>query len=132
LAAYETLKAGAVLPSSMTPGEAVTAITEAWNASNANLVASNSAEAGARTAAFAAAKDAYKAGYDAAAAARGVAFTAGVSIQTAASNDMANTGDKNCLEETTAFHIYANVTTAEAALAAEEVATAASIAAGEV
>jgi hypothetical protein len=121
---FETSKL-AYIPPLPSVAASIPANRNAANAAAANLVASNLAEANARTAAFAAAAVAYTAAYVAAAAARIPAHAAMISIHGAASDDMANTGRKNCDENETAFHIYDHVATAEAAVAAQEVETAA-------
>jgi hypothetical protein len=128
---YEAIKAAAALPTASNAANYAARIA-ATAAADDNLIASNQAKADARTAAFAAATIVYTEGYRTAQAARIAAQAAGISIHLAASVDMANTGDKNCVEDATAFHTYAHVATAEAAVAAEEVETAAVQAATEV
>jgi hypothetical protein len=124
LTAFETSKLGYIPPLPSVAAN-IPANRNAANAAYDNLVASNNAEASARTAAFAAAAVAYTAAYAAAAAARIPALAMGINIHLAAASDMIALGEKNCDKDATAFHKYAHVATAEAAVAAEEVETAA-------
>jgi hypothetical protein len=120
LTAFETSKLDYV-PPLPSIAASIPANRNAANAANNNLVASNLAEANARTAAFAAAAAAYTAAYAAAAAARIPALAMGINIHLAALSDMDIIDPQYCEEDATAFHKYAHVTSAEAAVAAGEV-----------
>jgi hypothetical protein len=128
---YEAIKAATALPTANNAANYAARIA-ATAAADDNLIASNLAVANARTAAFAAAAIVYTEGYRTAQHARIAAQAAGLSIHLADSVDMADTGDKNCVEDATAFHKYAHVATAEAAVAAEKVEAAAESAATKV
>jgi hypothetical protein len=128
---YEAIKAASALPTASDAANYAARIA-ATAAADDNLVASNQAKADARRAAFAAAAIVYTEGYRTAQAARIAAYAAGISIHLAASVDIANTGLHNCDEDATAFHNYSHVAKAEAAVAAEEVETAAEDALTEV
>jgi hypothetical protein len=131
LITYEKIKADSALPTASDAAN-IAARIAATAAADDNLVASNLAVANARTAAFAAAAIVYTEGYRTAHNARKAAQAAGISIHVAALSDMAASGDKNCVEDDTAFRNYAHVATADAAVAAQEVEAAAEQAATEV
>ncbi len=125
---YEAINSASALPTASDAANYAARIA-ATAAADDNLVASNQAKADVRRAAFAAAAIVYTEGYRTAQAARIAAIAAGMSIHLAASVDMAALGTKNCLENNTAFYNYTHVATAQAAVAAQEVETAAAQAA---